>query len=375
VAIHLWQRVGSWATLPRDFDRIDMPPAFERAHIGWIAFQIRNEGIDYDVSAELQPGTGWRADVERGGKIAVVGWSVVGRDPLADAEADAAAVGRYKLAGWIADVEQHHHRDWGGDPARSTIYARRLRELLGPAFPLGFSTFGCAAGTNLLFHASSFGGPPPAPPMNAKAFVDRGFWLMPQAYPNQFGQTAESYTPEACIAHAARAGWPLDRVALTVGIYDAPNPPGFGRLPLAWYRDRMLGMGTIGFNVYFGVNMQQTPGDLDACRDMVGLQRLAYKEGVSEPTVTPTPMVPLTSAAETRARMLEAGSAMEQEWRRQGRNELTIARQRIGYADLVLRASDAVWLERRDAMRQILELSPEEWAQRADAVRDAISPQ
>jgi hypothetical protein len=372
MAIHLWQRVGSWATIPGHFDRLELPPLLERANVGWVAFQIRNEGVDYDVSAELEPGTQWRADAERGGKIAIVGWSVMGTDPLADAEADAAAVKRYKLAGWIADVEQHHHRDWRGDPGRSTVYARRLRELVGPAFPLGFSTFGCASGSNLLFHVNSASGPPPAPPMNAKAFFEAGFWLMPQAYPNQFGQTAESYTPERCIAHAALAGWPLERVALTLGVYDAPSPPGYGPLSLAWYRDRVIGKSTVGFNVYFGHNLQ--PADYETCRDMVAVQKLAYKEGVNEPSA-PTPPARLANPTETRARMLDAGSAMEAEWRRQGKTDLTIGRQRIGLANVVLKTPDAVWTERRDVLRRILELTPEDWAAKKDAILEAIGPE
>lgn len=371
--IHLWQRVGAWATMPADFDRVELPPLLERAHFGWIAFQIRNEGHDHDVVAELEPGTGWRTDVERGGKIGIVGWSVLGTDPLADADADARSVQRFRLAGWIADAEQHHHRGWGGDPARSSVYARRLRELLGPAFPLGFSTFGCAAGTNLLFHVNSAGGAPPQPPMNGKAFFENGFWLMPQAYPNQFGQTAESYSPELCIAHAAMAGWPLDRVALTLGIYDAASPPGLGRLALAWYRDRMLGKGTVGFNVYFASNMRTTPTDFDTCRDMVAVQKLAYKEQVNEPAVPPTPQP--TGATETRASMLERADAMVAEWRRQGKTETAIERQRIAHAGGALRSTDAVWLERRDPLRLILRMSPEDWASKKAAIIEAIGPE
>jgi hypothetical protein len=66
---------------------------------------------------------------------------------------------------------------------------------------------------------------------------------------------------------------------------------------------------------------------------------------------------------------------MEAEWRRQGKTDLTIGRQRIGLANVVLKTPDAVWTERRDVLRRILELTPEDWAAKKDAILEAIGPE
>ena len=108
---------------------------------------------------------------------------------------------------------------------------------LEPALPAALVTYGGA----------------PAPyviPIDYAAWRNAGFDLLPEAYYNQY----RNYRPDLTVAHAVRAGWPLDRVHPVIGVYH--------HYPASRYVPLLRNLATRGFSVFLAD--QAKPRDYDA---------------------------------------------------------------------------------------------------------------
>ena len=147
----------------------------------------------------------WLAAARASG-LAVCGWGMLLAEPEREAELAAAVVREHGLDCWIANAEAYYKADDPvGDWGRSTRFVARFRELL-PDLPAALSTYGAA----------------PAPwvlPIDYAAWLAGGFDLLPQAYLYEGEGGSPLYSPANAVAHALRAGYPLERVHLTVGLY------------------------------------------------------------------------------------------------------------------------------------------------------------
>jgi hypothetical protein len=158
--------------------------------------------------------------------IAIGGWGYEDGKPLIEAVLADLAVRRYGLDFFIADAESPYEQTkklhgW----ARSRTFVREFRTL-EPMLPAALTTYGAATAPFVL-------------PIDYGVWRDAGFDLLPQAYYNQF---PKDYRPDLTVAHALRAGWPLDRVHPVLGVYR--------HYAAANYIPLMAGLGTRGFSVF-----------------------------------------------------------------------------------------------------------------------------
>jgi hypothetical protein len=154
---------------------------------------------------------GWINRVRAAG-ISVGGWGVLQTFPGEEAVLASNLIGKHKLSHYIADAEGAHKNDWpGGDSKRSVEFTRVFHQLR-PKLPRLFSTYGAAAGENILGHTKRTD-----TVMNFKTWYDYGWRFGPQVYPCEFG---EVYSLDNCIKHAQRAAWPLSLVKPMIGNYN-----------------------------------------------------------------------------------------------------------------------------------------------------------
>jgi hypothetical protein len=197
----------------------DLVTELEANHFRWIAFHVTNGLAQQDIPLD------W-LDVFRAHGIAVGGWGYEDGKPLIEAVLADLAIRRYRLEFYVADAESQYEQTkklhgW----ARSTTFVDEFRAL-EPTLPAALTTYGAATAPFVL-------------PIDFGAWRNAGFDLLPQAYYNQF---PKSYRPDMTVAHAERAGWPLDRVHPVLGVYR--------HYPAANYIPLMAGLGTTGFSVF-----------------------------------------------------------------------------------------------------------------------------
>jgi hypothetical protein len=191
----------------------------EANHFRWIAFHVNNGLVPSDIPYD------W-IDVFRAHGIAVGGWGYEDSKPLIEAVLADLAVRRYGLEFFIADAESAYEQTkklhgW----ARSKTFTDTFRSLQ-PTLPAALTTYGAATAPWVL-------------PIDYASWRDAGFDLLPQAYYNQF---PKAYRPDLTVAHALRAGWPLDRVHPVLGVYR--------RYAAANYVPLLADLGTRGFSVF-----------------------------------------------------------------------------------------------------------------------------
>ena len=192
----------------------------QQAHFSWIAFHAHN-GI-----WESYPGNADWIGVMRAHGLKVGLWGWEDSSPWLAAQLAAYQVRLTGADFYIADAEWDYERV--RHPAgwyRSRIFASTFREL-EPTLPAALTTFGAAQAPWVL-------------PIDYAAWRDTGFDLLPQAYYNQFPTVDR---PAQTVAHAKRAGWPLDRVHPVIGVYH-----GF---PAARYVPLLRRAGTTGYSVF-----------------------------------------------------------------------------------------------------------------------------
>jgi hypothetical protein len=93
--------------------------------------------------------------------------------------------------------------------------------------------------------------------LNYAAWRNGGFDLLPQAYYNAYPKI---YRPDLTVAHALRAGWPIERVHPIIGVY--------GHFPAARYVPLLQAAGSTGFSVYLADGA--TPADYAALQPLIG---------------------------------------------------------------------------------------------------------
>ena len=188
-------------------------------HFTWVAFHVNNGLVQNEIPLD------W-ITILRAHGIAIGGWGYEDGKPLIEAVLADLAVRRYGLDFFIADAESPYEQTkklhgW----ARSRTFVDEFR-ILEPMLPAALTTYGAATAPFVL-------------PIDYAVWRDAGFDLLPQAYYNQF---PKDYRPDLTVAHALRAGWPLDRVHPVLGVYR--------QYAAANYIPLMAGLGTRGFSVF-----------------------------------------------------------------------------------------------------------------------------
>lgn len=206
-----WKQAGVWCWRPQDLDGERMATLMDLYGFGFVLVQIHN-GLGHDDDAEQALTADWLRHF-RGKGISIVGWGVLGDHPEREANYANERLHHFGLSAYVADAEGPHKGDWpGGDAHRSDVFCRVFRKLR-PKAALGFTTFGAAPAPWVLGKV----GDDSAGPMHFTPWWKAGAVLIPQAYPNEFGDV---YEPKACVQHAIRANWPLSGVKLAVGNYN-----------------------------------------------------------------------------------------------------------------------------------------------------------
>ncbi|HZR94529.1 MAG TPA: hypothetical protein VFA56_02470 [Gaiellaceae bacterium] len=205
--------------------------ALERDHFTWVALHVHNGLTQLDVNEQ------W-VKVLREHGLKVGAWGYEDRYTLIGAVLADLAIRRYDLDFYIADAEAPYTqtkkiRGWSRSRRFVSVFRR-----LQPTLPAALTTYGAAIAPWVL-------------PIDFAAWRDGGFDLLPQAYYNQFPKI---YRPDMTVAHAERAGWPLDRVHPVIGVYR--------KYPAANYVPLLEAAGTTGFSVWLGD--QATAADYDA---------------------------------------------------------------------------------------------------------------
>ncbi len=200
--------------------------ALQQSHFSWVAFHAHN-GI-WDSRA---PNQEW-IEVMREHGLAVGIWSWEDSNPWLAAQLAAFEVRTWGADFYIADAEWDYLRaPHTGNWYRSRIFTTTFRQY-APDVPAALTTLGAAEAPWVL-------------PLDYSAWRDAGFDLLPQAYYNQFPKVDR---PDQTVAHARRAGWPLDRVHPVIGVYR--------NYDAARYVPLLRAAGTTGYSVFLADRMQ-----------------------------------------------------------------------------------------------------------------------
>ncbi len=203
----------------------------EKNHFTWVALHVHN-GLN-----ELAGNDQWIEVLHEHG-LKVGGWGYEEEHPVISAVLADLAVKHYHLDFYIADAEAPYTstkkiKGW----KRSQQFVDTFR-WLEPTLPAAMTTYGAAIAPWVL-------------PIDFAAWRNGGFDLLPQAYYNQFPKV---YRPDMTVAHAERAGWPLDRVHPVIGVYR--------KYPASNYVPLLQAAGATGFSVWIGD--QATAADYEA---------------------------------------------------------------------------------------------------------------
>jgi hypothetical protein len=196
----------------------------QASHFKWVAFHV-NDGL-FPLGIDPM----WIA-VFRAHGLFVGGWGSEEQHPMDDAVVANFQVQQYGLDFYIADAERPYEVNYNGG-WRSKVFVDEFRQLQ-PSLPAALTTFGAS----------------PAPwvlPIDFASWRNAGFQLLPQAYYNRW----KVYRPDLTVAHARRAGWPVDLVHPVIGVYD--NYPASKYVPL------LQTDGAEGFSVYLADQAKPT---------------------------------------------------------------------------------------------------------------------
>lgn len=185
-------------------------PAFARNGGKWVAVQVhRGTALNEDSVSELTH-TAWAAQARRLG-LGLVAWGWNEGRPEDEVELIADLHSRFRFDGYIANAEAPYKADAGGDPGLSERFVAAYRARLGDV-PLALSSFGAASAPNVFGHVPQLEGDV----FHYGPWHDAGAFLLAQGYLN----VTPVLDPVECTDHAKRAGWPLDRLGITVGLGD-----------------------------------------------------------------------------------------------------------------------------------------------------------
>jgi hypothetical protein len=185
-------------------------PAFARNGGKWVAVQVhRGTNLNDDSVSQLTH-TAWTAQA-RGLGLALVAWGWNEGRPEDEVALIADLHSRFRFAGYIANAEAPYKADAGGDPSLSERFVAAFKAKLGD-LPLALSSFGAASAPNVFGHVPQREGDV----FHYGPWHDAGAFLLAQGYLNM----TPVLDPVECTDHAKRAGWPLDRLGVTVGLGD-----------------------------------------------------------------------------------------------------------------------------------------------------------
>jgi hypothetical protein len=203
--------------------------ALEQAHFSWVAFHAHN-----GIRDSRAPNEQW-VDVMRRHGLSVGIWGWEDSNPWLAAQLAAFEVRMWGADFYIADAEWDYLREpHTGNWYHSRIFATTFRQY-APDVPAALTTMGAAVAPWVL-------------PLDYSAWRKAGFDLLPQAYYNQFPTIDR---PDQTVAHAERAGWPLDRIHPVIGVYR--------NYDAARYVPLLQAARTTGYSVFLADQMK--PGD------------------------------------------------------------------------------------------------------------------
>jgi hypothetical protein len=219
--------VGVFVDNPMDFpDPQTLGTWLQQAHFTWVALHVDDEPT---IEAATQD---W-VDTLRAHGLAVGVWGAEESNVESDIAIANLAIQRFGFDFYIADAENPFEKKGAW---RSAQFVKGFRALQ-PTIPAALVTLGAAKAPWVL-------------PIDFAAWRNGGFDLLPEAYYNQY----PGYRPDLTVAHAQRAGWPLDAVHPVIGVYH--NYPAANYVPL------LQNLATRGFSVFLADQMR--PADYTA---------------------------------------------------------------------------------------------------------------
>lgn len=221
-----WAGAGAFVWHEEDADPARLARTLRAAGFSWAAIRL-HEGVEVDP---VEPG--WVERYRAAGGPPLGGWGVLRTSPRREAGVAVALLRRLRLGFYVANPEEEYKfTNLDGTSAvrwsRSLEFARSFREFTG-AVPAAVSSY-CRADRQ---------------DVDWKAWADRGFAFLPQAYVNQHGMLT---APRECV-RGARGIFPPDRVHPTIGTYRSLVP-----VPMDAYvrlLDASARAGSRGFSVY-----------------------------------------------------------------------------------------------------------------------------
>lgn len=221
-----WAGAGAFVWHEDAVDPVVFAQRLRREGFSWAAVFL-HEGVDVDPVAP-----GWIERYRAAGGPPLGGWGVLRTSPRQEAGIAVALLRRLHLGFYVANPEEEYkYTNLDGTSAerwnRSLEFARSFRQFTG-SVPAAVSSY-CRADQQDL---------------DWKAWADRDFAFLPQAYVNQHGMPT---APRECV-RGARGLFPPDGVHPTIGTYQSTIP-----VPMDAYV-RLLAAsalaGSRGFSVY-----------------------------------------------------------------------------------------------------------------------------
>lgn len=247
-------------------------------------------------------------------KIAFGIWGVTYTEPERDAQIHANHIRRYRpaVAAINAEIFYQGNPNVGGE--ERIRWERNYRYLdafdagdLGPMPPvLVLSTTGAASGNNVYW-------------MPHSRWMER-HEVHAQAYYNAH----DDYRPDLCQAHWLRAGWPLNKIRLTLGCYTGEGKGLTMHLPD--YLPLLQNVTVVGMNLFVAETLVDE--DFKAMPDLIAMGRAKAN------VIPPSP--PTTDVAANRNAAIKLLDESVEFWRVSGMKEETIAIQRQALAHRVL---------------------------------------
>lgn len=252
----LWSGFG-WVL--EKFSDLWDPATLKASGITWAAACLHH-GFNADGSQNLSStdaaSQAWlaagNAQAYRAAGIKVGGWAWHERVPESEADVADICIKNWGLDFWIANAEQTWKQEPGGVVNAAERYARRLHPLVPAGYPVAWSPLGAAAGDNVF-------------PYDYKAFTERGWHVLPQAYPQQ----SPEYALSLCLDHSERAGIAKRLVHCTIANYAPQKAGAFKPSITEWATE----LGRARARGYLGASLWDQPWTPDEVRTLAAAAR------------------------------------------------------------------------------------------------------
>ncbi|MBM3271194.1 MAG: hypothetical protein FJZ01_26475 [Candidatus Sericytochromatia bacterium] len=233
----VWKEPGVFVWHTGAFPADHAIPKLQAAGIKWVAVQIA-DGMTVNTEVEEALRSGYIQKMRAAG-IKVGFWGVNRLEPEPEARLAAEQVKKWGADFYIANAEiEYKYTAADGKPSaenfsRSRRWVAEFRKAL-PDLPAAVSSYGRADMADLDWNA----------------WRKADFDYLPQTYENEF----DIYDVREAARGAVKAGWALDRVHPTVGLWGG----GQKRLvPAGEYMAELREAGTVGFSSYLAEQMSE----------------------------------------------------------------------------------------------------------------------